>query len=201
MNDIKICTKCQEEKPLDQFNKDKTKKDGLRPICKICTGKQQKQYAQKNKAKIAEYQKEYAKKNQKTLQKNKRRHYLKHKDKILKRVNSWHNKNYANDESYKLKCIIRRNSYRVADAVKYDKTMKSLDYLGCSLEEFKAHIESQWQEGMTWENHSADGWHIDHIKPLDWYIKNSDDPWQANHYTNLQPLWAKENLSKNNKIK
>mgnify|MGYP000238434537 FL=1 len=201
MKDSKKCTKCQEEKSLDQFNKDKTKKDGLRPICKICTGKKQKQYAQKNKAKIAEYQKEYAKKNQKTLQENKRRHYLKHKDKIIKRVNSWHNKNYANDESYKLKCIIRRNSYRVADAVKYDKTMKSLDYLGCSLEEFKAHIESQWQDGMTWDNYAHDGWHIDHIVPLDWYIKNSDDSWQANHYTNLRPLWAKENLSKSNKIK
>ena len=44
-------------------------------------------------------------------------------------------------------------------------------------------------------------YHIDHIVPINWYVKNSDDPWQANHYLNLQPLWAKENLSKNNKIK
>ncbi len=81
-----------------------------------------------------------------------------------------------------------------------NKELNSLQYLGCTLEEFKAHIESQWQEGMSWENHSLDGWHIDHIKPIDWYVKHSDDPWQANHYTNLQPLWAEENLSKNNKI-
>lgn len=61
MDNIKKCTKCQEEKSLNDFNKDRTKKDGLRPICKSCTSKQQKQYAQKNKVKIAEYQKEYAK--------------------------------------------------------------------------------------------------------------------------------------------
>lgn len=201
MDNIKKCTKCQEEKSLNDFNKDRTKKDGLRPICKSCTGKQQKRYAQKNKVKIAEYQKEYAKKNQQALRENKKRHYLKNKDKIIKRVNSWHKQNYENNHLYKLKCIIRRYSLRVADAAKQEKNMQSLDSLGCSLEQFKEHIESQWQEGMTWDNHGFDGWHIDHITPLDWYINNSDDPWQANHYTNLQPLWAKENLLKSNKIK
>lgn len=201
MDNIKKCTKCQEEKSLNDFNKDRTKKDGLRPICKSCTSKQQKQYAQKNKVKIAEYQKEYAKKNQQALRENKKRHYLKNKDKIIKRVNSWHKQNYKNNHLYKLKCIIRRYSLRVADAAKQEKNMQSLDSLGCSLEQFKEHIESQWQEGMTWDNHGFDGWHIDHITPLDWYINTSDDPWKANHYTNLQPLWAKENLSKSNKIK
>ena len=56
----------------------------------------------KNKVKIAEYQKEYAKKNQQALRENKKRHYLKNKDKIIKRVNSWHKQNYKSNHLYKL---------------------------------------------------------------------------------------------------
>jgi 5-methylcytosine-specific restriction endonuclease McrA len=63
---------------------------------------------------------------------------------------------------------------------------------GCTRDEFKAHIESQFVEGMTWSNWSVDGWHIDHITPL--------SKGGTNHYTNLQPLWAKDNLSKSDKL-
>ena len=64
--------------------------------------------------------------------------------------------------------------------------------IGCTKDEFIAHIESQFVEGMTWLNWSRDGWHLDHIIPL--------SKGGTNHYTNLQPLWAKENMSKSDKL-
>ena len=54
---------------------------------------------------------------------------------------------------------------------------------------------------MTWENWSFKGWHLDHIIPLDSFdLSKEEDKKKAYHYTNLQPLWAKDNLSKGNKI-
>jgi len=70
--------------------------------------------------------------------------------------------------------------------------------IGCSQDEFRKHIEKQFKSGMTWENRGRYTWHIDHIIPLVKFDpKNLDDVKKANHYTNLRPLWATENLKKN----
>ena len=69
--------------------------------------------------------------------------------------------------------------------------------LGCTINELKAHLESKFQQGMTWGNWAFDGWHIDHIKPLASFdLTDREQFKEACHYTNLQPLWAEENLSK-----
>jgi hypothetical protein len=75
-----------------------------------------------------------------------------------------------------------------------NKPTNSLELLGCSWQEAKAHIESLWQEGMSWENHGRYGWHIDHIRPVSSFEYHELD--QMNHISNLQPLWAKDNLEK-----
>jgi hypothetical protein len=73
--------------------------------------------------------------------------------------------------------------------------------LGCSFEKLKRHLESQFQPGMTWKNYGLHGWHIDHIKPLVLFdLTNRKQFLEACNYKNLQPLWAKENLSKKGKI-
>jgi len=80
------------------------------------------------------------------------------------------------------------------------KAGSAVDDLGCSIDEFKLHIEAQWQPEMSWSNHATDGWHIDHIVPLDSF--DLTDPMQlkkACHYTNLQPLWWLANVQKSNK--
>jgi hypothetical protein len=69
--------------------------------------------------------------------------------------------------------------------------------LGCDYDFFKAYIERQFKQGMTWENHGK--WHFDHIIPVS-SAKNEEELIKLNHYTNFQPLWAEENLSKSNKI-
>ena len=78
--------------------------------------------------------------------------------------------------------------------------MDKVKIIGCDWEELKHHIESQFQDGMSWDNWSKDGWHIDHIIPLA-SATNEDEMYKLNHYTNLQPLWSVDNLHKGNRIK
>jgi len=189
---MKECRSCNEVKSFDGFYKDKRNKDGVRVYCKDCT----KEKARKGYVKDIDKQRErslkYYHKNEKVI-KEKRKKYKSTKEfKTHQRL--YQKEKYANDPEFKLGILIRGFCRRVTDAVKEQKELHSLEYLGCSLDEFKLHIESLWVEGMSWANHGD--WHIDHKVPLDYFVKNSDDPWEANHYTNLQPLWAADNLSK-----
>lgn len=71
--------------------------------------------------------------------------------------------------------------------------------LGCSVDELKQHLESKFQPGMTWNNYGT--WHIDHVKPLALFdLTDREQLLKACHYTNLQPLWAEENLRKSAKV-
>jgi hypothetical protein len=81
------------------------------------------------------------------------------------------------------------------------KSGSAVTLLGCSIQEFKKHLESQFSPGMTWKNRGIDGWHIDHIWPLSAF--DLSDPQQlavACNYKNMQPLWEAENLKKKDKV-
>ena len=125
-----------------------------------------------NKAKIAAYCKDY---HSKAENKAKVNSYVKE-----------YNKRHEVKERRKLRNWITNALRRVSE----DKVSWQ-DNIGCSRDEFIAHIESLFQEGMTWDNWTIDGWHLDHIKPV--------SKGGSNHYTNLQPLWAKDNISKSDK--
>ena len=76
-----------------------------------------------------------------------------------------------------------------------EKSKRTQEIVGCTFEELKIYIENQFTEGMSWDNYGIDGWHVDHIKPL--AVANSQEEIiSLNHYTNLQPLWALDNLKK-----
>lgn len=87
---------------------------------------------------------------------------------------------------------------RVLSALKSEKSKSTIEYLGCDIETFKIHIESQFKEGMSWENHGE--WHIDHIKPVKYDNPTLEECIERLHYTNTQPLWADENISKGNRF-
>lgn len=71
---------------------------------------------------------------------------------------------------------------------------------GCDWKSLREHLESQFTDGMTWINYGVHGWHIDHIKPLSAFdLTNEQEIKTAFHYSNLQPLWAAENIRKHNK--
>lgn len=108
------------------------------------------------------------------------------KDKILAYRSIPTNKIAANLRSRLSKALSRKQ-----------KTVSMSEYLGCSLDELKLHIESKFQINMTWDNYALNGWHLDHIKPLDLFdLTDPNQIKEACHYTNLQPLWAKDNRSK-----
>lgn len=193
MKYMKRCTKCQQEKPLSEFYKRKDSKDGYRSHCKSCMGIYEKErYPSIKKDKQKQRQKYYEDNREKILQSNK--DWLdSNKEKRRDYIRSYMKQRYAQDINFKIKHNLRR---RIQKAVK-QKNSNTMNLLGCDLEKFKAHIASKFQDGMTWENYGK--WHIDHIKPCASF--DLSDPKQQRecfHYTNLQPLWARDNLIKSN---
>jgi len=87
---------------------------------------------------------------------------------------------------------------RIYDVLKHGyKSVKTEKLIGITIKELKSYLESRFQDGMTWDNYGFYGWHIDHIRPLSSFdLKIPEEQKEAFHYTNLQPLWAKDNLRK-----
>lgn len=96
--------------------------------------------------------------------------------------------------------MVNRLRKRVGRAIRdYAPGMKlrqTKQYIGCTMDEFMAHIESQFVEGMTWDNREL--WHIDHVRPCSSFdLTNLEEQQKCFNYTNLQPLWAIDNILKN----
>ena len=92
---------------------------------------------------------------------------------------------YYKNVNFKLAQVLRS---RLSGILKKGSPVRDL---GCSIDEFRSYLESKWKPGMNWENHSKDGWHIDHIKRLaDFDLTDKEQLLRACHYTNLQPMWA-----------
>lgn len=138
-----------------------------------------KKYNEKNKDKIQKNQKKYSKENRSVLTQ-------KEKD----RRNS--------DHLFRTKKYVRNRINQYLKSKNYKKNNKSFDLVGCSPEFLKEYIENQFTEGMSWEL-MGKYIHIDHKIPLS-FGKNENEVKELCHYSNLQPLWAKDNLIKSNKI-
>ena len=102
----------------------------------------------------------------------------------------------------KISSNIRCRLYQAVTRAKAQKISGSFEQIvGCSWPEFKVYFENLFEPGMTWSNHSLKGWHVDHIIPVSSFdLTDPDEQRKANHWSNLQPLWAFDNLSKSNKI-
>ena len=123
------------------------------------------------------------------------------KAKEIKRVNIYVSKRRKIDKLFNLKLVLRNQLGRVLNKKqKVENNIKVLDLLGCSIKYLKEHLEKKFKPGMSWNNYGNLGWHIDHIKPLS-LAKSAEDVAEGKffHYTNLQPLWAEENIKKSNK--
>jgi hypothetical protein len=104
-----------------------------------------------------------------------------------------------NDPHFRLSSNLRNRIYGVIRSRGHRKSKHTQEMLGCSYAELIAHLESKFQPGMTWENYGREGWHVDHVIPLA-SAKTEEEIYRLNHYTNLQPLWAKDNLSKSDRL-
>lgn len=123
----------------------------------------------------------------------------KNKQKILTNNSNYVKQKRKKDIHFKILLNIRS---RLGNAIKNNKkTKKTIELLGCSIPELLVYLEQKFTKGMNWENHGRSGWHIDHIKPCSSF--DLTDPEQQKicfHYTNLQPLWAEDNLRKSYKM-
>jgi len=102
------------------------------------------------------------------------------------------------DINFKISCCLR---VRIRKALKgINKSKSTIKLLGCSIDQLKQHLESQFKPGMSWNNYGYRGWHVDHNKPCASFdLSIPEEQLKCFNYTNLQPLWAEENLSKGSK--
>jgi hypothetical protein len=197
MVDTKTCTTCKITKPLECFSKNKNKKHGYQNKCKDCF----RLYRNNNKEKLSLLEKEWREKNKEYV-KDYMKDYMKkwisdNKEKYLESYNRNSRARYKNNPLIKLKRLIRTYISRgLNNRVRKDR---SHEIVGCSWVDLKKHLEEQFKDGMTWENHGQYGWHVDHIIPLS-SAKTDEEFYKLNHYTNLQPLWWNENIKKSNKV-
>ena len=209
----KVCPNCNELKPNNEYYKCNTRKDGLQVYCKICKKtrfkeskkKSDKKYSKKwlsipeNKAKkykgsrewrllYPEKQKEYDKKHKQTDKHKKTRKEYRKKQ---------YNEKYGKDIQWTLKLALRN---RLKNAVKNEfKKGKTLELLGCSVDEFKEYIEKQFTPEMNWDNWGP-YWEMDHIKPCDSFnLESLEEQKKCFNFTNIQPLEKIENRRKSNK--
>jgi hypothetical protein len=110
---------------------------------------------------------------------------------------------------YDVRIALRGNiSSRISHALKSinssKNSTKTVEYLDCSIDFFKTHLENQFTDGMRWDNYGTSSgnafWEIDHITPIHYENPTLEDVKERLHYTNCQPMWAEENRSKGNRF-
>jgi hypothetical protein len=225
--ETKICKKCKIEQDINNFTKESKRYEVRKSICKTCFKSYNKKSYEKTKDIHKEKRNNkcrlYREKNKDKINEAARKRYQKNKEKIKEYGKNYYKQNKERRKAYhdiyrkenrdalnkkkaqkfkdnhllSLERVIRAGTNRFINKKNCGK--KTLDILGCSYEYLTQHLENQFKEGMKWKNRGFYGWHIDHIIPLS-SAKTEDELIKLCHYSNLQPLWAEENLKKSNKI-
>ncbi len=250
----KVCSKCKEEKDIDKYSKDKTKKDRHQGRCKQCKGvynkswiennpekakagkkawsdshreeikeknkafykknrerekARQKAYKENNPEKVKATQKVFRGSHQERIKAYRKVFYRKNREEVIAGVTEYRENNPEKVKVWKKTYRENNLNARIADGMRarvwkvlkgVAKSASILELLGCSIEYLKEHLESQFQDGMTWENYGFTSWHMDHIIPCASFdLTDKEQQRQCFHYSNLQPLWATDNLRKSNK--
>ena len=210
MNNTKQCTKCQEVFPasFEFFHKKISGKYGVTAKCKNCSKSYNREMYGKHQDKRLESKREYGKNNKDKIQERNRKQYLKNreariehqkqyaetnKDYIRERMREYTINKYHSDPHLKIKMNLSNRMRRF-----FSKNgSRTIDFIGCSIDDLKLHLEKQFTDGMSWENYGLYGWHVDHIRPCcSFDLTDPEQQRECFHYTNLQPLWAEDNLAK-----
>lgn len=199
---MKVCIKCKKEKPLEEYHKDRSRKDGHREACKDCRCKYPK-IIEKSCKRCGKLFKLSGKRKLslyctrqcaiKTNREDKKINDKNSREKINKYFRAYRAKIKQEDPLYRVKASI---GSRIRGAFKdrsFRKENTTKDILGCGFEDFKNYIESKFEPWMTWENYGLYngtenyGWDIDHIIPIK-LAETKEQLIELNHYKNLQPL-------------
>jgi hypothetical protein len=194
---MKKCSKCKETKLYIDFPRDRRSKDGYTSSCKSCRYKKSNEWARKNykdnKKEVLEKNKAWRSENWDSVSKQR-----KESGYNIRSQKKWYHNKAKYDIQHVLKERLRKRIRNVVS--KGYKSSATLELLGCTIEQLRLHLESQFQEGMNWANYGE--WHIDHIQPCcSFDLSIEENQKKCFHYSNLQPLWAKDNLKKSKKDK
>jgi hypothetical protein len=219
--EVKCCTKCKEEKSLEDYFKHTGMKDGRRPDCKACHKARGKKYQEQNKETIRQKQREYYQKNSTKIKARVKRHYeanpehYKAYNKDYREANvekikagrdkenhrAWQRKRRASDPVFKTAINISRRIRSVLGRMNLQKTSKTEEIIGCSRQELWKHLCDTFEAnyGMPREWMDSMDLHIDHIIPIS-TATTEDEVYKLNHHTNLQILTAEDNLKKKDNL-
>ncbi len=181
---MKICKECGIEKPLDQYCKRKDTKDGVHRYCKECMSKRGKKEYSENKEVHLKRTKRWREENKEYHKKLVNDHYHNNKD----YYRQWNQNKMDTDPLFRLRHAINA---LINFHLKEGKSERTLDYLGCTIQEYKEYLEPMFTPEMNWDNYGS-YWEIDHIYPL---AKGG-----SFHYTNTQPLTITENRVKSDSL-
>lgn len=187
--ETKICSKCGVIQKISEFRKDVTKKDGLRSDCKTCIKSYEMLCRTNNPTLMKDKLKKYYETNP-----EKRKQY---RENYKPRKREQRKERREQDPVFNIVNRVRCRIWKYLGIIQVTKKNKTFEIIGCSPEFLKEYLETKFRDGMTWENRGE--WHIDHITPLS-SAKTEEELYKLCHYTNLQPLWAEENMTKSNKI-
>lgn len=175
----KFCSKCKIEKDIEMFQvfKKSNNKTANHSQCKEC----RKSYYRKNKEKISKERKERRKTD----------------PSIAQYFREYRKKRAERDPEFKLRAnmsrrvlALLRNSFTI-------KTEKTSILIGCSGKELKIHLESLFEDGMTWGNYGLKGWHVDHLIPAALFdLTKKEDQLKCFHFSNLAPRWATTEIAR-----
>ena len=194
----KFCKKRQSFVSIIDFYSNHRTKDGLAYACKNCLSEYSKKYKKLHSNRNTLNKKKWYQANKDKVLQYQRRYYKENQQHIINRVIAYRQGRLQSDPIFKLRKNVR---HRLSKILKTKVSAAAFGFMGCSVEELKKYLESKFQSGMSWDNYGYYGWHVDHIKSLSSFDLTDDKQLkQACHYTNLQPLWAKDNLRKNNKV-
>ena len=209
----KECKKCCTVKTVEEFPIQITTKDGYAPMCRECKNEDSREFLEKRKQEKLYVSPDEIKKCGVCKEKKPNTEFYSScrtkdglrgtcnecekqlRNKYKDKSNERNIQRYKNDPIFKLKKSLRG---RLAKYIER-KSVPMNNIIGCDWVELKNYIENKFVDGMTWDNWGQYGWHIDHIIPLD-SAKTENDLYKLSHYTNLQPLWARDNRLKSNKI-
>lgn len=207
--ETKTCTHCQTEKQITEFHKEKKGRFGVKSVCKQChlekkrnnpkereyCKKNYRKYREKKKAKSRRYKKENSESVAEYNRQYNRRPEVKKRRRIYNR--RYENRRIFSDPVYRERRFLWANICRAIMVQGYSKNTAVYRALGAERDFVRKHLQDQFKDGMSWENYGE--WQIDHIIPLS-SADTVERVVELNHYTNLQPLWAEENIKKSNKI-
>lgn len=198
-NDLQVqqCTKCNIIKEYKYFSKSKIKINGIKSKCKECAKIENAQHYENNKELYHNMRQKYYKNNKRKILDKNNEYFIANTNTIIQYRAKYQKTRRANDPLYKLCHTIRTLICGAFKKKNIQKLHKSESILCCTFEQFKEHLEQQFDDKMNWDNQGT-YWELDHIKPVS-LATNEQELLALNHYTNFQPLFWRDNIMKSNK--